>query len=157
MGPELDARSAYAQANFCGTNLEKNVRCIFLNPTIRGSTMQCTMRNWLQLLLCLAFFASAGAQEAQGSPLDSPCCEDCSDEKVYVAPHDISIRDNGIYIFVEPQWIQTASLHSDARGIYVQWDTKCGTYEWLCKKCKRCNFLLLPKCPRCNYSPVGIP
>ena len=48
--------------------------------------------------------------------------EDCSidvNNKIYIKPADLAIKDNEIYVLLNQNWVKTNTIHSDAKGIFV--------------------------------------
>jgi hypothetical protein len=55
-------------------------------------------------------------------------------EKNYISSDRVRIEKDTIFVFLHNQWVQTPSLHSDSRGVYVD---EIKLLPWYCSNCNR--------------------
>ncbi len=68
-------------------------------------------------------------------------------EKTYIGPNQIYIGEEGLFINVNNNWVQTESIHTDVQGCYfnnVRADEF--TLTWQCPFCGRINGILDSYC-----------
>jgi hypothetical protein len=75
-------------------------------------------------------------------------------QKVYVAPEQLKIDTDGIFIHFDEVWYKTDSLFSDGQGIYVHARTEpemgCRKGFFPCRNCDRCVKWYYDICPHCS-------
>ncbi len=54
-------------------------------------------------------------------------------QKFYVEPSQIALEHQGIFAFVEGQWIPVTEIHSDTNGRYVAYARKIHPARWICE------------------------
>lgn len=55
-------------------------------------------------------------------------------EKNYIPSERVRIDKDAIFVFLNNQWVQTPTLHSDSLGIYVD---EIKLLPWQCSNCNR--------------------
>ncbi len=58
-------------------------------------------------------------------------------KKIYLQPEQITLTQDGIFVYIGNQWSSTDTLQSDAEGIYISQDER----DWLQWKCPRCGYI----------------
>ncbi len=103
--------------------------------------------------LCVLFSQTTGAFAASEHYSEETnsfrCCG-----KIYVAPEQVAMSAEGIFVKFEDKWFQTESLFSDHRGVFVQnlrsSDDGCSSPYIVCRNCKRCVHEIFDICPYCR-------
>jgi hypothetical protein len=52
----------------------------------------------------------------------------------YLSSESVRIEKDSIFVFLNNQWVQTSTLHTDSRGIYVD---EIKLVPWYCSNCNR--------------------
>ncbi len=55
-------------------------------------------------------------------------------EKVYLPSECVRIEKGALFVFLQNQWVQTQSIHSDSVGLYVD---AIKFLPWYCSNCSR--------------------
>jgi hypothetical protein len=76
--------------------------------------------------------------------------QDNPSERICVQPDQILFHQNSIFVHIDNQWIETESIHADARGIYITDDIR-DIFHWICPKCGYQNGLFDKRCQNCGY------
>lgn len=84
----------------------------------------------MRYALFLAIFALLSPTAFYGNPVEEP-------QKIYVQPAQIVINDQGIFVYVENEWISAESISIDSYGMYAQ----CSNPDLRTWRCTRCNFI----------------
>jgi hypothetical protein len=72
-------------------------------------------------------------------------------KKIYVQPEQITLTQDGIFVYLENQWISTDILQVDAEGIYVSQDER-DWFHWKCPSCQYINSSVTDShCRKCGY------
>ncbi len=77
-----------------------------------------------------------------------------STEKYYVAPEQLAISSQGIFLNLKGEWLQAEALFSDQGGIFVRHFTPsaygCVDPYNACRNCGRCVHETYDICPYCG-------
>lgn len=52
-------------------------------------------------------------------------------QKIYIKPSQFTFTDEGMFAYVESEWIPVSSLYSDAEGVYLAY-SKYPWMRWIC-------------------------
>jgi len=55
-------------------------------------------------------------------------------EKFYIAPENLHIANQSLFVFTGDTWQQVSAIYSDADGLFVERIPDSDT--WYCRKCK---------------------
>ena len=92
------------------------------------------------------FCASSGFSEV--------CQNLLQNQRTYVAPEQLNISSQGIFLNVGNQCFQAEAIFSDENGIYVQnlspQEDGCRKGFVPCRNCDRCVAYYYDICPHCN-------
>lgn len=96
------------------------------------------------LFLFAALFTIS--QEIRAEELRFDSCE-----KIYVHPNQISISEQGIFVYVGNEWLAAESLHADASGVYAGVSADLWTWKCSYSDCGATNSAFSPnKCSSCG-------
>lgn len=70
--------------------------------------------------------------------------------KIYIHPENVMFDKHEMYVRLNQNWVQTNSLYSDDRGLYMI-DSYSG---WTCPKCNKQNTDRW-QCSKCGYRPYN--
>jgi len=70
-------------------------------------------------------------------------------DKLYVQPNQITLSEEGIFVYLENAWHAAESVHADEQGIYIT-TLQDKTWNWKCPKCGHNNSWLVNKCEKCG-------
>ncbi len=70
------------------------------------------------------------------------------EEKVYIAPSELMLLDQGMYAYIEGEWTQIDALYRDPQGYFVDTKKNPNVNQWWCPSCNYCNSSWSRTCQR---------
>lgn len=105
---------------------------------------------WILSLLSI-FFGSVYGNEKD--PLLKSKFVKC--EKIYVAPHQVAITSEGIFVQFKEEWMMTDAIHRDNGGLFISSIADEWSWYWTCPKCGyEKNTAFDRSCRSCGFTPT---
>lgn len=105
------------------------------NPK-KGKTMFLNFKaSVLSILICLVILV------CQSNRVDASQDIDQENRKIYLAPQDICINEEGIFIALQGDLVNVTTLFSDESGIYVLDSSAPHIRNWRTWKCRHCGWV----------------
>jgi hypothetical protein len=110
------------------------------------------MKRFLRLVVLMVSFFGMFPVFSADQPQDQLGA--MQEQKIYVASEQLGLSPEGIFVFVDHQWVKRDALFHDEKGMYI-WglrpeDNECPKGYERCRNCGRCVKRFYDICPHCE-------